>query len=1216
MASAVNHPDFPMKRLLPACLLLPALLCISSCTLRDAASDRRALQFPPGRPLDAGPKAHRNRAVSARLKVGVTRIEGPAKAVEPERFLAEPPKQKKRRKTPKFRQVPDWPAPAKQRSTKGLAGNTFDALDYDSNADNTGGFVFIPADPVLAAGPSHVVAVTNTSIAIYDKSGTELDSESLQDFFSPLSPPTFTFDPKILFDQFENRFLVLTLERQDIDEGDSSNTSRILLAVSDTDDPTGSWTVTEINGFETIGFQDHWVDFPGFAVDEEAVYITVNLFQFFNQANGGAFGGTRLFIVEKDVNNGFYDGRSADVMRFNPFTFPGTFAGTHQPAHLFGTPPLGNTGTWLVLQSGLFNGSNEEAQVVQVNSPTGNTSFNFEFVSLGNIDNNPNTPLGNLPQSGSNLDPDAGDRRVLDAVWRDNSLYFTATTRARTGPDSGETTAYWAEVNTQTDNLVQLGMLGGEDIANNTETAYAAIAVNEVGVIALGFTSANENSFLSSHYALHFPGDAAGSNRGSELLRAGTDIFELTFVPDQDPPPDPPPEVRWGDYSSVALDPNSECFWVYNKHAISRGSPTGGEIGRWGTAAAEVCSNQPPTPVADALTVAEGGSVDRTDGNENSLLDNDSDPDSDNLDINRTPTTDPGVGSVSIAANGTFDYTHDGSDSSNDLFRYEVCDDGSPVLCAEAQVNVTITEVNDPPVANNDIGPTISEDDDETISISGLLANDSVGDIGTGQTLDITAVDEEINGTADLLSSSIRFTPADDFFGTASFRYTATDDGTNDGDSNPLSDTAIVTITVSEVNDPPVVTGETIANLAEDGIYTVPFSVLLANDLPGPTNEAGQQLSINLAANPAGGSVMLDGGNVVFTAAPDFNGSAGFDYRVLDNGTTAGNANPLTDVTRAQFMVIEVNDPPQPAADVLPDVLEDSAGFTLDASVLLVNDAPGPANESGQALTLIDVRDPVGGTVSLDGITITFTPAPQFSGVAGFSYTAEDDGTSGGQPDPLSAAGTVTFNVVGDNDPPSATDDSLTVVRGRESVILDDGSVRLTDNDSDPEQATLSVSATPMTAPSQGTVTLAADGSFRYEHSAANLAGDNFRYEVCDEGQPVLCTSAQVTVTVIESPFARCSAGGSRVVVGIPVGLPAADLFDSPRGNFAAQGLPASLTIDPGNGVISGTPAAGDLPNSPYFVTVTSAGAPRFFSLRVDGDTDSLFFSGLEDECL
>ncbi|MFK7958652.1 MAG: Ig-like domain-containing protein, partial [Lysobacterales bacterium] len=672
-----------MKNLALPLLLAPVLLLTGSCAVNAPDDDRRARQFPPGKPLDSGRKSHRNRAVSSRLTVGTPIVEVTESKNVSQRTLAEPPKNKTLRKTPKYRKLDHWSDQKSTRTQKGISSNVFDAIDFEDNANNSGGFAFIPADPSLAAGPNHLVAVTNTSIAIYDKSGNEVDSESLQDFFSSLSPPTFTFDPKVLFDQFENRFVVLTLEREDIAEGDSRNTSRILLAVSDSDNPTGAWSVTEIDGFEEIGGEDHWVDFPGLAVDEDAIYITANMFRFFDQTDGGAFGGARVWIVDKGVSNGFYDGDPADVDRFNPFTSGSTAAGTHQPAHVLGTPPSGNTGTWMVLASGLGTGSNLQAQVVRIDNPLANSpTFNFDFVSLGNIDQNRFVELDNLPQSGSALDPDAGDRRALDAVWRDNSLYFTSAVRGRTGPDTGENTAIWAQINTQqSNNLVQLGLLGGEDIGGSTETAFGAISVNNDGVIALGFTSANSSSFLSSHYALHLPGDASGSNRGSELIRDGQDPFELTFGGS---------EVRWGDYSSVALDPNGTCFWVYNKHAIDQGSPTSGEIGRWGTAAAEICSNQAPTPVADALTVAEGDNVTRTDEGDNTLLDNDSDPDGDLLDINRTPTTQPGVGTVSITGSGSFNYIHDGSDSSNDLFRYEVCDNGEPELCAEAQVNVVI----------------------------------------------------------------------------------------------------------------------------------------------------------------------------------------------------------------------------------------------------------------------------------------------------------------------------------------------------------------------------------------------------------------------------------------------------------------------------------------------------------------------------------------------
>ncbi len=1199
-----------MKKLAVPLLLGLTVLMAGGCAAPAADDDRQARQYPPGKPLDSGRKSHRNQAVSSRLTVGKPIIEINGSKRSAQRTLAEPPKTKTLRKTPKFRKLENWPGRSAGQTRKGASSTVFDALDFEDNADNTGGFAFIPADPSLAAGPNHLLAVTNTSIAIYDKSGNELDSESLQDFFSPLSPPTFTFDPKVLFDQFENRFVLITLEREDVAEGASDNASRILVAVSDTDDPTGSWSVTDIDGLEVIAGQEHWVDFPGLAIDEEAVYITANMFQFFDQSDGGSFGGARVWIVDKGVNNGLYDGDDADVDRFNPFTSGTTAAGTHQPAHILGAPPPGNTGTWMVLASGLGSGNDLEAQVVRIDNPLANSpTFNFDFVSLGNIDQNRFDELGNLPQSGSTLDPDAGDRRTLDAVWRDNSLYFTSAVRARTGPDAGENTAIWAQINTQqSDDLVQLGFLGGEDIDGDTETAYGAVSVNADGVIALGFTSANDSTFLSSHYALHVPGDSSGSNRGSELIREGEDPFELTFGAS---------EVRWGDYSSVALDPNGVCFWVYNKHAIDQGgSPIGGEDGRWGTAVAEVCLNQAPTPLADALTVAEGDDVNRTDEGDDSLLDNDSDPDGDSLDINRTPTTLPGVGTVSISGSGTFTYTHDGSDSSNDLFRYEVCDNGEPERCAEAQVNVVITEVNDPPIASDDSIANFTEDDEDTISIADLLSNDDVGDVGTGQSLDITEVDNEVGGTARVLSSSIRFTPDDDFFGQASFRYTAEDDGTTDGSDDPLTDTATVTFIITEINDDPIAIDDPIDDILEDTVYMIPTALLLANDSAGPANESNQALVIDSVNNDIGGNVSLDGDMVVFTPTSEFSGNARFDYRIEDNGTTNGAEDFLDDVGRATFRIIEVNDPPIAVTDNLPDVEEDSAEIRIPIDDLLSNDSEGASNEFTQQLTLTEVSNPIGGTVMLDGDDVVFTLTPQFSGPAGFNYTLVDDGETDGQPDPQSAIGMVTFSIVGDNDPPLALADTITVARGQQAVILSSGAVSLTDNDTDPENTALSVSPAPITEPANGTVSLASNGNFIYQHNGLDLTNDSFQYEVCDEGSPILCASAQVTVNVIEIPFARCTATGSRVVVGLLAGLSSADLFSSTQGDFTATGLPNSFSIDADSGVISGTPTSNDLSGSPYNIRITNNGVIRQLTLTVDASTDALFFSGIENDCL
>lgn len=67
---------------------------------------------------------------------------------------------------------------------------------------------------------------------------------------------------------------------------------------------------------------------------------------------------------------------------------------------------------------------------------------------------------------------------------------------------------------------------------------------------------------------------------------AGTDFYVRTFDP-----LDPMARNRWGDYSGTVVDPVDGCFWVYNQHARSRGTPTsGGEDGRWATAYARSCN--------------------------------------------------------------------------------------------------------------------------------------------------------------------------------------------------------------------------------------------------------------------------------------------------------------------------------------------------------------------------------------------------------------------------------------------------------------------------------------------------------------------------------------------------------------------------------------------------------------------------------------------------
>ena len=77
--------------------------------------------------------------------------------------------------------------------------------------------------------------------------------------------------------------------------------------------------------------------------------------------------------------------------------------------------------------------------------------------------------------------------------------------------------------------------------------------------------------------------------------------------------------------------------------------------------------------------------------------------------------------------------------------------------------------------------------------------------------------------------------------------------------------------------------------------------------------------------------------------------------------------------------------------------------LSIPVADLLANDRPGPSNESTQSLTVTAVTATASthGTVTLVDGVVTYVPDVDFVGSASFTYTACDDGTTAGQPDPL-----------------------------------------------------------------------------------------------------------------------------------------------------------------------------------------------------------------------
>ena len=182
--------------------------------------------------------------------------------------------------------------------------------------------------------------------------------------------------------------MVVALER--VDRG-ATETSRILVAVSKTSDPTAGWWFTAINSKINIGGLNRRADYLGLGVDDKAIYITNNMFTF--TSRGASFGGVRLWIINKTHSIPVGPHRSLFTIHMSEAVLL-----QRRSRPILARPAT--MGTFLVSYSGLSGGGIESVQIVRVDSPLTTPVFTQSSISLGDIDNTA-TPLPGAPQSGS-----------------------------------------------------------------------------------------------------------------------------------------------------------------------------------------------------------------------------------------------------------------------------------------------------------------------------------------------------------------------------------------------------------------------------------------------------------------------------------------------------------------------------------------------------------------------------------------------------------------------------------------------------------------------------------------------------------------------------------------------------------------------------------------------------------------------------------------------
>jgi hypothetical protein len=309
---------------------------------------------------------------------------------------------------------------------------------------------------------------------------------------------------------------------------------------------------------------------------------------------------------------------------------------------------------------------------------------------------------------------------------------------------------------------------------------------------------------------------------------------------------------------------------------------------------------------------------------------------------------------------------------------------------ATGTVTMNVTAVNDAPIVIN-TAFSVTEDPASPL----LIAPTDVFSPGPANessqliTLAIVTPPPANQGTAVINASGIlEFTPAANFVGTVTMVVRGTDNGTPAQSTN-----ATLTVTVSAVNDAPVIVQSTFS-VAEDtaaGVVILPTQIFT----PGPSNESAQTITLSLITLPTasqGVATILPNGSLRFIPAENFFGPVNFVVRGTDNGTPALS----TDATLT-INVTPVNDAPIAVDDTGAIARFNVIGLTGTATPLDVmrNDSPGPFESSIDSIRILSVTTTtLGATVTLnaDRTRVIYTPpATAVNQTDFFSYTIEDN---------------------------------------------------------------------------------------------------------------------------------------------------------------------------------------------------------------------------------
>ena len=505
-------------------------------------------------------------------------------------------------------------ATARAKSNAQLGVNWQGLNFHDQRFANGGNqFSVEPPDQGLCTGNGFVVETVNDVVQVYDTSGNALlnggNAVDLNTFYGYPAAidrigtggdgPEIT-DPSCIYDAGVNRFfmVVLTLDRVGTTPT-IGQTDHLDLAVSDSGDPTGSWTIYKlpVQDDGTDGTPDHGCfqilnkklvhgaclgDYPHIGSDANGIYLTTNEFSL--QPGAPGFFGSQIYALSKQAlaNGTINSFLHFDTLGAGPdgagFTvWPAQSAGAHYDSDHNGTEfflssraVFSDDGTsdsilkWALTNTASLNSASPNVQgtVGEIpvseyavpglaRQPAGEHPLE-DCVADTTVHPTCNTDVAGIATHNAatfqNHSLNANDSRMQQVMYANGKLWGALDTEVSVDGSNRAGIAYYV-VNPNSGKVVVQGQLGASD----TDYTYPAIGVLQNGRGVMAFTLTGDNDYPSAAFTSIDAKVGAGPVHVAHEGDGAWDGFTQIVAFGAGRP-------RWGDYGAAA--PMGNSVWI------------------------------------------------------------------------------------------------------------------------------------------------------------------------------------------------------------------------------------------------------------------------------------------------------------------------------------------------------------------------------------------------------------------------------------------------------------------------------------------------------------------------------------------------------------------------------------------------------------------------------------------------------------------------------